>query len=452
MDTKLWDHLIQNLPWCRNTRELELTDSKVSQPYCVPSFKRGREWVGTLIGEPIMTPDLRKVLQHMSNVRRLRLSWTTGLDLLREVLDALVDSRHGLEEFDLSVQVSNNRRVLSGFSPTAYMEKLRGLQIWSNPNLTELRKLSIHFGRGHRKPCLPLGEMSYITTMLSKTQALTHLNLTIDHTSALKSLLDQTWPNLENLVIGSNQTDLLPKDCSQAPSILINFFKRHRKLTTLSLPSSIYHPHSQPYITMDSLPALVSFSYNPPVQVSLSNVLSTASARRLLHLTISEKNASLMHSNMDIYKELISLRTCCITSEPPSPTNYENINRIIENFVAHVTNLEKIHIPPIHGNVFEGIHFETLSLLQCLPRLTHLSGLTYRNGTHREISTELYQFYQLKYLISPLFSVGGRKPFCVFGLTRDKTKRCVLFEVVSDNSNPEYDMGTWGNLYKGMDA
>ncbi|GJJ06915.1 hypothetical protein Clacol_001111 [Clathrus columnatus] len=349
-------------------------------------------------------------------------------------------------KFDLSVKGSDNWRVLAGFSPNAYMKKLK---IWSNSNPTELRKLSIHLGRKHS---VLLDEMSYITNMISKNHALTHLNLTID-ASSLVRLLKNIWPNLENLVIDSTGADLLPKDSSPSLSFLTNFFKQHQKLTTLSLPSHVYRLQSHPcIITLESLPALESFSYNPPVLIPLSKVLSIDSARRLLHLTISEKDASLTGCNRDIYKELTSLQTCCITSESPFPTNYKNVNRIIENFVARVTNLERIHLPPIQGNTLEGTHFETLSLLQCLPKLTHLSGLTHHHRTHREISKELYQFYQLKYLISPSFSVGGRNPFCVFGLTRDKKKRSVIFEAISENRNPECDARTWGSFYRGTDG
>ncbi|GJJ09869.1 hypothetical protein Clacol_004093 [Clathrus columnatus] len=332
----------------------------------------------------------------MVNLRRSKFrSSTTNPKVPRVILGALVDSECRLEEFDLSLMIPSFRQV------TREPEKL---EIWSKLNLTVLQKLCIYIcveaPQDSLRPLSLLNLIGSIGNMLSIAPTLTHLSLTVGHTSApVPSPYDFICPNLESVIIKDiGRHTSAPQD----QSTLINFFERHPKLTALSLPSHAYLPTSSPYITVERLPRLESLSYNSPVYVPLSQVLSPASAKRLRHLTITEKDASLENSDLGIYRELTSLQTFSFTSETSFYASYHNINRILTNFVTHVTSVEKVHLP-YDGRDLGGVYLETLYILQRLPKLTHLSGLLLWMGNLSQdpLLQELQRFSRLEYVIHP---------------------------------------------------
>ncbi|GJJ09867.1 hypothetical protein Clacol_004091 [Clathrus columnatus] len=382
----------------------------------------------------------------MVNLRRAKFCLsTTNPNVSRDILDALVDSKCRLEEFDLSLIIPSSTRTME---VTREPEKL---QIWSKLNLAVLKKLSLCV-RTPRDLSLRslLNELSSIGNMLSIAPTLTHIQLTVYDTVPM-TLFDFTCPNLENVVI---EVDTLGINTPQDPSILVDFFKRHPKLTALSLPSHVYAPTSSPYITVESLPKLVSLSYNSPIRVPLSQVLSPASARRLRHLTVTNKDASLKHSDLSIYKELTSLQTFCFTSETSLKTSYRNINRILTIFVTHVTSVEKVHLPD-DGRELGGVYIKTLSILQRLPKLTHLSGLLLWSGDllpQDPLLPELYRFSRLEYAIYSSITPSIFDDTCAFRLTRDSKTKCISVEEVSPKGRTlsGCDQATWGNLYRGM--
>ncbi|GJJ07035.1 hypothetical protein Clacol_001233 [Clathrus columnatus] len=336
--------------------------------------------------------------------------------------------------------------------------KLKGLPIWTKFDVSMLGKLALQF-RGD--PPM-FGEITYLNNMLSDARILTHLHLTIErtHSTIFLNLIQYTWPNLENLVINAT-IGLVLTGVYQNPSDFVNFFKRHTNLTTLSLSSNIFPrvPSLTPYITVDHLPRLESFSYDIPMDfegLQLNQVLSPASARRLRHLTISEKDAQ--YSNMDIYKELTSLQSCCITPQSIISLDYNNIYRILGSIVGHATNLRKIYLPP-HVVLSEGLqeeHFMTLSFLRDLPSLTHLSGLWMTSIldselTWRRLSQELHHFDKLRFVIPDRISLmDEEKQILFFELARDR-KGKLMAEAVLGRILPS-DMGylSWGGFYRGM--
>ncbi|GJJ06986.1 hypothetical protein Clacol_001184 [Clathrus columnatus] len=444
-DMELWDHFLQNPPLCRNIRELKFTDG-IPRVYRTPSFRKSSS--GDFYN-PTSDQNLRKALHHMINLRRAQFLWESILDALpgTDILDGLVDSECRLEELDLVLGLLHS--VLLRDSE-ALLSKVQKLQIWSKLDLTTLRKLSIRLGG----PRPLLRELTHIGTMLSNARALTHLNLMTERTSYPLSIFDYTWPNLENLSIGRT-VHLMTTD-TQDPLTLANFFKRHPKLTTLSLPSNIYPRNSSPNITLENLPQLQSFAFDSSARVPLGKLLSPALARKLQHLTISEEDALSESSNMDIYRELTSLRTCCITSGPVFITNYRTVHRILENFVGHILNLEKLDISTRGPREHSKVYLDILHLVQRFPKLTHLSGIWGNDLLHHgrpwyyTLSRELCNFPQLKYVIPlPSVSLKDEKQFRVFQLVRDSSD--LLLEYTPEKAQ-DYDTATWGGFYKGMDT
>lgn len=344
-------------------------------------------------------------------------------------------------------------------------------KIWSKLNLTSLRKVSIQFALERSRINHAFIGRKYIIDFLSNAQGLTHLRLSFlsEGTFFFPNLFDCTWPNLENIVVNHIiLRDTTSDDQPESNSKWTAFFRRHSKLTTVALP----YDTGSPSITVVDMPNLKSFSNHASDQMPLSRLITPALARRLQHLTICEKDSILLFSEKGIYKELESLKTCCITSERNLPADYQNINRILENFIAYVTNLQKIHLPAyqINQNYDMTDFFETLSLLQCLPNLTHLSGVVWNDSLSRapeadgslslcseRLSCEWYNFFRLQYIIPvtvplPGFTVGNSTksvPF-VLRLARDRRKKCVTYEPVSDPTTiRECDSTLWGGFYGG---
>ncbi|GJJ12918.1 hypothetical protein Clacol_007165 [Clathrus columnatus] len=416
------------------SHELELNDSVL--------VKRIR-----VSNDPIYTTMvsdfLPKIIRDMTNLSRVKLSWkNTDFEVSRNLLGALGDSGCRLEEFDLFFDIP---RFKLSEDPTIFtaMMKVEELQLWTKLDRIALQKLSIWIGTRWDRTSFPLGQANWAKNMLSDIPKLTHLSLTIQHTSFIVKVLDYTWPNLENLVINNNNS--YPIYTIQPPSILTDFLTRHPKLITLSLPCNIYPPSTSPYITLERLPKLESFSYDAAPQAPLSQILSPASARQLRHLTIDDSVVLFEpQNNLDIFKELTSLQTCCFTLEARA-SNYNNIDQVLDVLAIHATGLQKIHLPTAGGLLKK--YYATLSILRRFPRLTHLSGVwAYNIDSYDILLEELFQCRQLEYAIH----VGHDNTPRAFRLIRefepeDKDKR-MLVEAVS-GKNPDFDMRTWGNFY-----
>ncbi|GJJ07029.1 hypothetical protein Clacol_001227 [Clathrus columnatus] len=402
---------------------------------------------------------LHEGLLHMMNVRRAKFTYTRALGQLEEILDALAHSKCSLEEIDLGLCFQR-----SGETPPS-MNAMKELPIWTKFDLSVLSKLAIQLRSDSRFPIL--GEITFLGHMLSNAHILTHLHLTIEHTDPVVflNLLEYTWPNLENLTINGT-ISLVPTGAHLNPSDLINFFKRHSNLTTLSFSSNIFPQFSilPPYITTEHLPKLESFSYDIPInfeafeglQVKLDQVLSPASARRLRHLTIDERDAE--HSNMDIYKELTSLQSCCITSRFIIPLVYNNVYRILDSLVGHATNLQKIFLPPHTAHYYERLeedHFMPLPFLRGLPNLTHLSGLWLTGTLGSELTwqrllQEFHHFDKLRFVIPAEISQRDEKRALFYKLNRDY-KGARAAEAVQGTILPnDMEYLSWGGFYRGM--
>ncbi|GJJ12883.1 hypothetical protein Clacol_007129 [Clathrus columnatus] len=363
----------------------------------------------------------------MVNLSQVKFSWRNNdSEILRILLDALVGCR--LEEFDFTLHIPYlEASVDSTLLMTA--TKLEGLQVRASWNRTSF----------------PLGQANWVGDLLSNTPKLTHLSFTIPHATLSVNLLDYTWPNLENLFIDTSNisptTDVPPP-----PSKFTDFFKRHPKLTTLSLHCNVYPPSTSPLVTVECLPKLESFSYDGPLGVPLSLVLSPASARRLRHLTVHDNAVPLEPpNNMDIHKELTSLKTLCFTLVPWA-VNYDNINQTLEVLAEHAIGLQKIHIPTTES-LFKR-YLETLIILQRFPKLTHLSGMWPHDiNRHDFFLWQLYQCPQLEYVIN----IGHDKTPCVSRLIRKikHSDKYMMAKLVSEK-NPDCDMRTWGDVIPGV--
>ncbi|GJJ06996.1 hypothetical protein Clacol_001194 [Clathrus columnatus] len=434
-DLGRWSRLLQSLRLFKNTRELILEEA-------------------TLRIHSRTTSRLHEGLLHMTNVRRAKFGCTLDLGHLAEILDALAYSKCTLEEIDLGLYFQRINE-----SPS--WEAIKGLPIWTKFDLSVLNKLAIQLRRESHLPIL--GEITFLGNMLSNAHVLTHLHLTIERTNSMTflNLAKYTWPNLENLVINST-IHLVPMGVYQNPSDLISFFKRHSSLTTLSLPSNIFpqFPNLPHYISVEHLPRLKAFSYETPIShevLQLNRVLSPASARRLCHLTISEKVAE--RSNMDIYKELASLQSCCITSQS-TLVNYTTIHQILKIFVGRVTNLQKIHLPPQHvsDRRLQEKNFVTLSLLRGLPNLTHLSGwvssLPGTEVTWKQQLREFQHFDKLKFVIPtrnwPTDADVNEERTLFFRFTRDSEGKLMVEDVLGDVLPSGVGYLSWGGFYRGM--
>ncbi|GJJ12875.1 hypothetical protein Clacol_007121 [Clathrus columnatus] len=348
-------------------------------------------------------------------------------------------TRFPLEILFLTIDAINDRNDLLSFALTCRS------QVWTKLDRTALQKLSIRVKANLNTKSHQSVQANWVGNVLSDTPKLTHLSLTIQYSALNVILLDYTWPNLENLII--NNHNILPTPVVlQPPSNLTDFFKRHPKLTTLSLPYNVYPPSTSPYITVECLPKLESFFYDGNLQFPLSLVLSPASARRLHHLSIRD-NAVALGKNpkiLDIYKELTSLQTFCFTLNPLA-ISYDNtnLNQILEVLAMHANELQKIHLPTF-GIRLEKHYSAMLSILKRFPKLTHLSGAwTYNIRGHDTLLQELYQCRRLEYAINLRRDNTPR----VFQLIRefvheDKDKRW-LVKVVSGKS-PDFNRRAWG--------
>ncbi|GJJ12917.1 hypothetical protein Clacol_007164 [Clathrus columnatus] len=440
------NHLLQNLHLCKGTHEFELTDG-VLVTWALQ--QRSNDPIYTTI----VSDSLPKIIRNMVNLSQVKFSWRFGnFEPFRNLLDALVGSGCRLEEFDLILHILSLRMSVDS-TLLMTVTKLEALQTWMKLDRTALQRLFIWIGtHWDRTSSLP-SKANWLNDMLTDTSKLTHLNLTIQHTALGVNLLDRTWPNLENLIIGHD--NIIPTTALRPQSELINFFKRHPKLTTLSLPCDIHPPSNSPWITVECLPNLESFAYEGSFGSRLSEVLSPASARRLRHLTIYPNVGEILShpaevtrpNDLDIYKELTSLQTLCFTLGTYS-FGYKTTNpdRMLEVLAAHATGLHKIHLPAA-GNLPQTYYDTTLSILQRFPKLTHLSGVWASDINYHDLLVQkLYQCRQLEYVIHVGLGVALR----VFRLIRkfeseDEDNR-VLVEVVS-GKNADFDMRTWGNFY-----
>ncbi|GJJ12876.1 hypothetical protein Clacol_007122 [Clathrus columnatus] len=436
----LWNHLLQNLHLCRGSHEFELTDGAR-----IPHARQRSRIHNDPKYMTIVSNSLPQIIRNMVNLSRVKFSWrNTDFEIFRNLLDALGDSSCKLEEFDLFLDIPRPSR--NSTLMTEVM-KLENLQIWTKLDRTALQKISIRVGTSWSRTSVSLHQANWVGDMLSDTPKLTHLSLTIQHTKLSVNILDYTWPNLENFVINNHSIFPTPVGVVdvQPPSKFIDFFKRHPKLTTLSLPWFVYPRSLFPYITVECLPNLESFAYDGEPRSPLSKVLSPASARRLRHLTIRD-NALGCSNNLEIYKELTSLQTFSFTLNPLA-TNHSNttLNPILEVLAMHATDLQKIHLPTF--GVLSEISYAALSFLQRFPKLTYLSGIwAYDINDHDLLLQALYQCRQLEYAIY----LGNDNTCRVFRLIRefeqeDKDER-ISVEVVS-GKNLDFDMRTWGNFY-----
>ncbi|GJJ12882.1 hypothetical protein Clacol_007128 [Clathrus columnatus] len=428
-NTDVCNHLVQNLHLCRGTHEFEFTDGvRVTRA-------RQRQFDDSIYATIV------------------KISWRNGnFEPFRTLLDALVGSGCRLEEFHITLCVPSLGMSIDS-TLLVTVTKLEDLQIWKKLDRTALQKLSIWIGTYWDRISFPLSKANWLSDMLTDTSKLTHLNLTIQHTAFGVNLLDYTWPNLENLIIGRD--NIIPTTALRPRSDLINFFKRHPKLTTLSLPCDIHPLTNSPWIVVECLPNLESFAYEGTFESRLSEVLSPASARRLRHLTIcpdvreiSFHSAEVTRPNdLDIYKELTSLQTFCFTlGTHTSDYSKTNPDRILEVLAVHATGLHKIHLP-MTGDFSPTYYDTTLSILQRFPKLTHLSGVWASDISRRDLLLQkLYQCRQLEYAI-----YGGRGGASrVFRLIREfeseDEEKHMFVEVIS-RKNPDCDMRTWGKFY-----
>ncbi|GJJ07031.1 hypothetical protein Clacol_001229 [Clathrus columnatus] len=389
-DLEFWKDLSRNPTSCRKIRELKLMEDS---------------------GYPDSSDIIGKALLQMVNISRIVFVWVEDYGFSGKILDGLINSKCCLKEIDL----------VNRFSDSEAARQIKELPISTKFNVTVLKKLSFRLIWNIFNRTLPqLDEVVYINGMLSNARALTHLLLNIEETSSsvFIDLLGRTWPNLENLTIGRSFT-LSPLGTLQDPSILIEFFRRHPKLTVLSLPSHVYLPDFSPYITVEDLPRLEAFSYVTNHRIHLNQILSSASTRRLEHLTILLNNDSFEPENLKIYEELTSLKTCSIQGS----LEYDNINQILDVLVRSATDLRKLYLPKhLNGNIRE-TPFVTLSILRFL-NLKYLFGiwaidLSCDGPDQQKLLAELYYIPQLKYLFPALYQVDSICPMTPFRLTRD---------------------------------
>ncbi|GJJ12877.1 hypothetical protein Clacol_007123 [Clathrus columnatus] len=435
----LWNHLLQDLHLCRGTHEFEFTDGARVRP-----LRRRSGNLNDPIYTTIVSDSLPKIIHNMVNLSQVKFSWKyTRFETLRNFLDALGDSGCRLEEFDFYLDIPRPNSNPNPFDNSALLVelmKLDDLQIWAKLDRTALQKLSIWVGTSWNNTSSPLCQANWVGDMLLDTPKLTHLSLTIQHSTLSVDLLDYTWPNLENLIINNN--DNFP---NTVRSKLPDFLKRHSNLITLSLPSNVYPSNMSPSITVECLPKLESFAYDGLLGIHLSQVLSPASARRLRHLTIRGNAIALEpRNNMEIYKALIFLQTLCFTMNA-CVSNYNNTEQILEVLAIHATDIQKIHLPMVGGS--SRAYHAALSVLPRFPDLTHLSGIsTYDINSHDPLLKALYRCRQLRYAIHADHDNTPR----VFRLIRQSEQEDgdgrMSVEVVSGN-NPNFDMRTWGNFY-----
>ncbi|GJJ12879.1 hypothetical protein Clacol_007125 [Clathrus columnatus] len=427
-------HLLKNLYLCRGIHEFELMDYGVHAQRTRGSFQK--------LNHPTYVPvvsDLSTIIRNMVNLSRVKFSWRgTFFEIFRNFLDALGDSGCRLEEFAIFWDIPESNWY-GNPAPLVAVMKLEDLQIWTKLDRTALQKLSIQIETcwTWNRNYVPSSQATWLGDMLSDTPKLTHLNLTIQLTSPSINILDYTWPYLENLIIGDS--NIFPATgVSPPPSKFTEFFKRHPKLTTLSLPYFVYSPGTSFYITLECLPKLESLAYDGLLGEPSSLVLSPASAKRLRHLMMYDDADSLrLPENMDIYKELTSLQTLCFTLDQRGVYHY-NLDRVLEILAVHATDLQKIHIPMGKDPLTR--RNSTLSVLQWFPKLTHLSGVR-TNDINR---SNFYLWGHLEYVIyakdddMPNFSRITRK--------NDHEGEFSRAEVVS-GKNPDCDIRTWGNFY-----
>lgn len=365
-------------------------------------------------------PSLVRGLPYLKNLNSAKFIFHSSTrPTVKRIMDAFALSSPILEEFEVNIRWNPQEVPFARFlRPELKLPlDITKLSIWHTFDSSRLTKCAIHidihdnsstadqFTWQSRDHCASVSwtEYDFISEFLFHSPELTHLYICVSPTVQTK-ILHYSWPKLEHMTI--RNIAIITPTATPDSGELRQFLERHPNLLTLSLPLTSYPASSEHFITEGILPRLKSFYYdNNSEEINLPTLcqlLSPSAARNLTHLTLRLTDAALA-SQKGIYRQLRNLESCCLIGDELLCDEIVVIDlmKVLEHFVAHVTNIRYLQLPGIQPHVVPELS-GLISVIQLLPNLTHLFGLfAYCQiiDVHQlGLLTQLFSIPRLKYI------------------------------------------------------